>query len=190
MRSDASTTIVTPAARSGSLRVSQNGCPARTVSVFPFGRDIVTSTVCLRAVALPSSFNLITRAKGGAAPGHFEARSVSVPPPRTLNRPSSLTCAAVAINAYSSSIVGRGCDHVVATDKLPLTAYHSILRSILGQNTAAYRRASRTRWPNSGRISFSMASRTPAGEPGIVSTTVLSTSPPTARLSIAAGPIA
>ncbi len=33
------------------------------------------------------------------------------------------------------------------------------------------------------------ASRTAAGEPGIVSTTVLAISPPTARLSMAAGPI-
>ncbi len=52
-----------------------------------------------------------------------------------------------------------------------------------------YFRASRTRCPSSGRIIFSRARRTPAGEPGMVSTTFGPISPPTARLSIAAGPI-
>ena len=53
----------------------------------------------------------------------------------------------------------------------------------------SYRRASRTRCPNSGRMIFSTASRTAAGEPGIVNRTVRPISPPVARLSIAAAPI-
>jgi hypothetical protein len=55
--------------------------------------------------------------------------------------------------------------------------------------TNCHRRASRTKCPSSGPISFSIARRTAAGEPGIVSTIVFPQSPPIARLSIAAGPI-
>lgn len=54
--------------------------------------------------------------------------------------------------------------------------------------SSAYRLASPSRWPNSGRMSRSRASRTAAGEPGMVKTSVSRYSPPTARLSMAAGP--
>ncbi len=54
---------------------------------------------------------------------------------------------------------------------------------------AAYFRASNTKCPISGTMSFSIASRTAATEPGIVRTITLLRTPPTARLSIAAGPM-
>ena len=56
-------------------------------------------------------------------------------------------------------------------------------------NVSSHFRASYTKCPISGTMSFSIASCTAAIEPGIVSMTTLLSTPPTARLSIAAGPM-
>ena len=52
-----------------------------------------------------------------------------------------------------------------------------------------YRRASLNKCGICGTMSFSIANCTPAGDPGIVNSTLRPSNPPIARLNMAAGPI-
>ena len=163
-----------------------------------FGDVPVAPSVSAARTAKPS---IAARANGGtSAPAAIV--SASTRPPASASATRSVRSMGVAAASVSSSasrkgivvLIGRTADRTRATcNVLCATCAERATCCVLVPRAAAtcscYRFSSRTTWPISGRMSFSMASRTAFSDPGSVNTIVFRIVPAHARLSIAAAPI-
>ena len=136
-------------------------------------RDIALQAVCDSSSATRTQVPVLCRTVD-QVPSGFDGRSTS----QRCARRDPTYAVETALSAKSDRRDMRSPLHAAQR------AAHDLDRS-----PRSHFRASNTKCPISGTMSFSIASCTAAIEPGMVRMTTRSRTPPTARLSMAAGPI-